>query len=277
MCTGSVANRLFDTLAPPYRLCLWSPERIFALEVIPVKIWTSLVAVVIWTAAIAHAASFYGTIRITNDGIPGSGVAFSTSLVDFLAPAGPPNGQAIVLFALGDPDPGPIPGSTALVKDFTPGSFVTDFVTFAGWSGPGYDGGYRAPDWSAWDPFRPPVSPPFGPPFAQPYFADPTGCSVSPFPFCVLANSFGPGSVVLFDLAGPSTSRQLGNWNALFEAWLPQSPAEVIATLDGGQTLVSGAWTADVVTSPEPATSATLVTAICLLILARRRFRVLAR
>ena len=57
---------------------------------------TSLIAVVILTASVAHADFFYGFIRITNDGIPGSGIAFSTSLVDFLAPAGPPNGQGIV-------------------------------------------------------------------------------------------------------------------------------------------------------------------------------------
>src|ERR1035437_6972045 len=111
------------------------------------RTWTSLVAVIVSTAAVAHAASFYGTIRITNDGIPGSGVALSTSLVDFLAPSGPPNGQAIVqLVVSSDNNPGPIPGSAVLVKDFTPGSFVTDFLTFATMSpGPGYNGGPLPP------------------------------------------------------------------------------------------------------------------------------------
>ena len=230
------------------------------------RTWSSLVAVVVLTAAVAHAASFYGVIQITNDGIPGSGVALSTSLVDFLAPAGPPDRQAIVWMAGGGPDPGPIPGSTVLVKDFTPGSFVTDFLTFPAWSGPGFNGG-NVPPRVPWYPF-----PPF-PPIGPPYFADPTGCAVNPFPYCVMDNQFGSGSVVFFDLAG-GTSRQLGGWQALFGAWLPQSPADVTALLEGGQTLVSDAWAADVFTSPEPATSTALVTSICLLIIVKRRFRV---
>jgi hypothetical protein len=229
------------------------------------RTWTSLVAVIVSTAAVAHAASFYGTIRITNDGIPGSGVALSTSLVDFLAPSGPPNGQAIVqLVVSSDNNPGPIPGSAVLVKDFTPGSFVTDFLTFATMSpGPGYNGGSVPPSWPTWDAFRP-----LGPP----YFVDPTGCAVNPSPFCVMDYPLG-GSIAFFELRG-STSGQLGYWEALFGALLPQSPAEVIAQLKGGQTLVSNAWTADVTTAPEPATSTALVTSICLLILVRRRFRV---
>jgi hypothetical protein len=226
------------------------------------RTWTSLIAVVILTAAVAHAASFYGTIRITNDGIPGSGVALSTSLVDFLAPAGPPNGQAIVQMVAGGPDTGPIPGSTVLVKDFTPGSFVTDFLTFATWPGSGYSGGYWPPRVNAYDAFPPP------------YFVDPTGCAVNPSPFCVMAFPLG-GSIAFFELRG-STFGQLGYWEALFGALLPnQSPTQAIALLEGGQTLVSNAWTADVVTAPEPATSTALVTSICLLILVQRRFRVL--
>ena len=230
------------------------------------RTWISLVAVVNLTAAVAHAASFYGTIRITNDGIPGSGVALSTSLVDFLAPAGPPNGQAIVQ-SVGsvDNNSGPIPGSAVLVRDFTPGSFVTDFLTFATMSpGPGYNGGSVPPSWPTWDAFRP-----LGPP----YFVDPTGCAVNPSPFCVMDYPLG-GSIAFFELRG-NTSGQLGYWEALFGALLPQPPAEVTALLAGGQTLVSDTWTADVTTAPEPVTSATLVTSICLLILLRRRFRVL--
>ena len=230
------------------------------------RTWISLVAVVNLAAAVAHAASFYGTIRITNDGMPGSGVALSTSLVDFLAPAGPPNGQAIVQFVGSvDNNPGPIPGSAVLVRDFTPGSFVTDFLTFAGMSpGPGYNGGSVSPRWPAWDGFSP-----LGPPF----FVDPTGCAMNPSPFCVMDYPLG-GSIAFFELRG-NTSGQLGYWEALFGALLPQSPAEVTALLAGGQTLVSDTWTADVTTAPEPVTSATLLTSICLLILLRRRFRVL--
>jgi hypothetical protein len=229
-----------------------------------VRTWSSLVAVVVLTAAVAHAASFYGVIRITNDGIPESGVALSTSLIDFLAPAGPPNGQAIVQMSASSDNNGPIPGSPVLVKDLTPGSFVTGLFTFPTWSAPGFNGGFTNPRWSGWDPFSP---------FEPPYFVDPTGCTVNPSPFCVMDYPLG-GSIVFFELSG-STPGQLGRFDALFGALLPgQSPAQVIALLEGGQTLVSDTWTADVTTSPEPATSTALVTSICLLIVVKRRFRV---
>lgn len=234
------------------------------------RTWTSLVAVVILTAAVAHAGGFYGYIQITNDGIPGSGVSLSTSLVDFLAPAGPPNGQAIVQFSSSADNNAPIPGSAVLVKDLTPGAFVTDFLTIPTWSGPSFNGDWAPPGVLS-DRFRP--FGPFGPPFVPPYLADPRGCAVNPFPFCVMDNQLGPGSIVFFGLSG-STPGQKGYFDALFGAALPQSRADAIALLQGGRTLVSNAWTAEVFTAPEPATSTALATSICLLILVKRRFRV---
>ena len=77
---------------------------------------------------------------------------------------------------------------------------------------------------------------------------------------------------MFFDLVG-RTSNQLGYWDALFGAVLPQSPDDVIARLDRGETLVSTLWAADITTAPEPA-PVMLAIPICLLILVQRRWRV---
>ena len=229
------------------------------------RVWASFVAVVLSTAAVAHASGFYGTIRISNDGIPGSGVALSANLVDFLDPAGPPNGQGRVEYVASvDFVQGPVLGSTVLVKDFVPGSFVTSFLTFDAWTGSGYNGTTVPPRWPAWD------SLPVGFP---PDFINPSGCVPNPSPFCVM--DAAGGSIAFFELRG-DTSNQLGYWEALFGVRIPQySAAEVRAMLEGGQTVVSSDWTADIATGPEPATSTVVVMAIGLLILVRRRHKVL--
>ena len=223
--------------------------------------WVVSVAV---TAAVAHAASFYGAIRITNAGIPGSDVVLSTGVIDFQPPVGPTNGQAIVSIVNPGPgpDPGPSTGSTVQVKDLIPGSPVTNFLTSSTWTGPFSNGGFIPPGFFVF-PLLPPPPPPF--------LVGPAGCAPAPFPFCVKDN-LGSGSVVFFGLGG-AASGQLGFWDASFAAWVPQTSTDVQALLAGGQTVVSPVWFADLFAAPEPATSITIVTSVCLLALVLFRFK----
>ena len=223
-----------------------------------VKTWSSLVTLILLAAADAHAASFYGVIRFTNEAIPGSGVSLSTSLVDFFASPGQPD--AVVQFAASiSSDPGPLAGSGVLVKDFVPGSTVTDFLTFDGW--PHHFNGANV----SFPPFYLYAPPPWFPP----YPTDPGACPNVQPAFCVVDS--GGGSTVFFSLFGQPVG-QRGYWLGSFGA-LVFEPADLVkAELDAGQTVVSPLWSADLLAAPEPATSATLITSICLLTVARRKW-----
>ncbi|HTP33145.1 MAG TPA: hypothetical protein VMJ75_13295 [Candidatus Acidoferrales bacterium] len=229
---------------------------------------TLLLAIGILTAAAsAQATSFYGAIRMSNNGIPGSGVSLSTSLIDFFPAIGPPNGQAIVQMVGGvDAGLGPTVGSAVLLKDFVPGSFVTDEFSFATMSpGPGYDGSISVlSHWPVWDSFSP-----YGPPF---FFGDNypgLSCTPNPSPFCVSPYLSGE-SIAYFFLRG-GTTNQLGFWEAIFGAVLPMPSALAQADLAAGQTLVSTQWMADVATGSEPGTGVTLIGGLCVILLARLR------
>lgn len=221
---------------------------------------TFMVAVTLFslfTAPVVRAGGFYGVIRFDNNFNPGYGVALSTSLVDFLNPAGP-NGQGIVESAVSaDWTPGPTIGSTVQLKDFAPGLFVSDLLMFSTMSpGPGFDGSMAPSGW-----WFIPFDTPFG---------NPSGCPMGSFPFCVLDSPMG-GATAYFTLRG-GTSRQAGWWAATFAAWFPTlSATDARAALNGGQTIVAPAWSAEALTMPEPRMWTTLIIPCCLLLLAHRR------
>jgi len=218
------------------------------------KTRVSSVLIILLTAAAANAESFYGLIRFSNDGIQGSGITLSTSAIGFFSSSSQP--EAIVQLAGGGPDPGPVFGSAVELQDFTPGSMVSDFLTIAGWSHV-FDGS---------------TSPPLGLFFYPPPFpANPSSCvAVGPF-FCV-EDLGGDASAAFFAMRG-IVEGQRGYWEASFGALVLQPADTVRAELAGGQTVVSNAWTADVLAFPEPATSVTVLTSIGLLLVARRKLR----